>query len=135
MISTMAFTALNFEVYEGPEISSEIFEFDHMKFPPDHPARESMDTYWLDESNEKSGKDRLCLRPHLTGASVRYMREHAPPFRFVYPGHAYRNESTDTRHERAFFNTRYSSSTSTYRSPLASFWWPRSSTPFSAGRF
>src|SRR5215216_2714332 len=39
-----AFTALNFEVYEGPEISSELFEFDHMNFPADHPARESMDT-------------------------------------------------------------------------------------------
>lgn len=98
-----AFVALNFEVYEGPEISSELFEFDYMNFPQDHPARESMDTYWLDGSSGKSGKDRLCLRPHLTGASVRYMQERTPPFRFVYPGRVYRNESTDARHERAFF--------------------------------
>lgn len=101
-----AFTALNFEVYEGSEISSELFEFDYMNFPPDRPARESMDTYWLDGSSEKSGKDRLCVWSHLTGASVRYMQEHAPPFRFAYPGRVYRNESADARHERAFFNTR-----------------------------
>lgn len=98
-----AFAALNFEVYEGPEISSELYEFDYLNFPPEHPARESMDTYWLAGCLDKSGADRLCLRPHLTGASVRYMREHSPPFRFVYPGRAYRNESTDSRHERAFF--------------------------------
>ena len=74
-----------------------------LTFPPDHPARESMDTYWLAGCENKKGKDRLCLRPHLTGASVRYMLDHEPPFRFVYPGRVYRNESTDASHERAFF--------------------------------
>jgi phenylalanyl-tRNA synthetase alpha chain len=98
-----AFGALNFEVYEGPEISSELFEFDHMNFPPEHPARESMDTFWLAGTSGLSAGERLCLRPHLTGASVRYMREHEPPFRFVYPGRVYRNETPDARHERAFF--------------------------------
>ena len=47
--------------------------------------------------------DKLCLRPHLTGGSVRYMQTHKPPYRFVYPGHVYRNETTDACHERAFF--------------------------------
>ena len=98
-----AFRSLCFEVYEGPEISSELFDFDRLNFPPDHPARESMDTYWLDGYSGKRGGDRLSLRPHLTGASVRYMRTHSPPFRFVYPGRVYRNESTDASHERAFF--------------------------------
>jgi phenylalanyl-tRNA synthetase alpha chain len=98
-----AFAALNFEIYSGPEISSELFEFDYMNFPAEHPARESMDTYWLDGSRAVSGGDRLCLRPHLTGSSIRYMREHEPPFRFVYPGRVYRNESTDARHERSFY--------------------------------
>ena len=98
-----AFAALNFDIYEGPEISSEMFEFDYLNFPADHPARESMDTFWLQGSGEGRGTDRLCLRPHLTGASVRYMREHEPPFRFAYPGRVYRNETADARHERAFF--------------------------------
>jgi phenylalanyl-tRNA synthetase alpha chain len=98
-----AFAALNFEIYEGPEISSELFEFDYLNFPPDHPARESMDTFWLSGMGGRRGEDRLCLRPHLTGASVRYMREHEPPLRFVYPGRVYRNETADARHERSFF--------------------------------
>lgn len=96
-----AFAALNFDVFEGPEITSELYEFDHMNFPPDHPARESMDTYWLGAQGR--GADRLCIRPHLTGASVRYMQRHQAPFRIVYPGRVFRNETTDARHERAFF--------------------------------
>lgn len=98
-----AFTALNFEVYEGPEVTSELYEFDNLNFPPDHPARESMDTYWVEGTENKHGGDRLCIRPHLTGASIRYMQTHKPPFRFVYPGRVYRSEATDARHERAFF--------------------------------
>jgi phenylalanyl-tRNA synthetase alpha chain len=98
-----AFAALNFELYSGPEISSEQFEFDSMNFPPDHPARESMDTYWLAAPFDGAAGERLCLRPHLTGASIRYMLTHEPPLRMVYPGRVYRNESTDARHERAFF--------------------------------
>src|SRR5690349_4606499 len=98
-----AFAALNFDIFEGPEITSELYEFDHMNFPPDHPARESMDTYWLTGAESTKGAERLCIRPHLTGASVRYMQRHKPPFRFVYPGRVFRNETTDARHERAFF--------------------------------
>ena len=98
-----AFRSLNFEVFDGPEISSERYDFDNLNFPPDHPARESMDTYWLAGSEHEASARRLALRPHLTGASVRYMQRHTPPFRFVYPGRVYRNETTDASHERAFF--------------------------------
>ena len=98
-----AFASLNFDLYEGPEISTEAYEFDCLNFPPDHPARESMDTFWLNKGGEIPGSDRFCLRPHLTGASIRYMQTHEPPFRFVYPGRVYRNETTDVRHECAFF--------------------------------
>lgn len=98
-----AFVALNFEIFEGPEITSELYEFDNLNFPAEHPAREAMDTYWLAGCENRRGAERQCLRPHLTGASVRYMQSHKPPFRFVYPGRVYRNETTDARHERAFF--------------------------------
>lgn len=98
-----AFRSLNFDVYEGPEISSELYDFDYLNFPPDHPARDSMDTYWLEGYESETAAKRLCLRPHLTGASVRYMQMHPPPHRFVYPGRVYRNETTDSSHERAFF--------------------------------
>src|SRR5688500_18633438 len=98
-----AFRSLNFEVFDGPEISSELYDFDNLNFPPDHPARDSMDTYWLAGSEGASAASRLALRPHLTGGSVRYMQRHKPPFRFVYPGRVFRNETTDASHERAFF--------------------------------
>ena len=98
-----AFLSLGFEVYSENDISSEKFAFDNLNFPKDHPARQSMDTYWIEGTEDKTAEERLCLRPHLTGGSVRYLLEHGAPARFVYPGRVYRNETTDARHERAFF--------------------------------
>ncbi|MDO4987518.1 MAG: phenylalanine--tRNA ligase subunit alpha [Synergistes sp.] len=98
-----AFRSLGFEIFTEPEITSEKYAFDNLNFAPEHPARESMDTYWLKGHENGHGAERLCLRPHLTGGSVRYLREHGAPARFVYPGRVYRNETTDARHERAFF--------------------------------
>ena len=108
-----AFLSLGFSVYQEKDITSELFAFDYLNFPKYHPARETMDTYWLeagatseDLSQEEVNNDpakHLCLRPHLTGASVRYLKEHGAPARFVYPGQVYRNESIDASHERAFF--------------------------------
>jgi len=115
-----AFLSLGFEVYDGPEISSELYDFDSLNFPADHPARESMDTYWLEGCDTRKGAQRKCLRPHLTGGSVRRMQQGTPPFRFVYPGRVYRNETTDASHERAFFQ---------YEALMVD-----RSVPFSAGR-
>lgn len=97
-----AFTSMGFEIFEGPEITSEQYAFDNLNFPINHPARESMDTYWLEGVQEKDPYNKLCLRPHLTGASVRYLQEKGAPARFIYPGIVYRNEATDPRHERMF---------------------------------
>jgi len=107
------FKSLNFEIYEDNEITTEEQAFDNLNFPPDHPARESMDTYWIKDvtptfRSDKTaiklrGKDKFCLRPHLTGNSVNYMRKHKPPFRFVYPGRVFRSEATDAGHEKCFY--------------------------------
>lgn len=98
-----AFLSLGFEIFNEDDISSEGFAFDNLNFPADHPARQSMDTYWIEGTEDKRGMDRLCLRPHLTGGSVRKLIKDGVPARFVYPGRVYRNENTDARHERAFF--------------------------------
>ena len=98
-----AFRSLGFEIFSEDDISSELYAFDNLNFPPNHPARESMDTYWISGTEDKRGAERLALRPHLTGASVRYLQKYGAPARFVYPGRVYRNETTDARHERAFF--------------------------------
>ena len=98
-----AFRSMGFEIFQESDITSEMYAFDNLNFAPNHPARESMDTYWLEGHDSGAANDKLCLRPHLTGDSVRYMQTHKPPYRFVYPGRVYRNETTDARHERAFF--------------------------------
>ena len=98
-----AFLSLGFEVYSEDDISSEKYAFDNLNFAKNHPARQSMDTYWLEGTEDKEGAEKLCLRPHLTGASVRYLLKHGAPAGFIYPGEVYRNETTDARHERAFF--------------------------------
>jgi len=102
-----AFRSLGFEIYEGPEITTEHYAFDNLNFPEDHPARESMDTYWVGNQKSKvesqKSVEKLCLRPHLTGGSVRYMQTHQPPFRIVYPGRVFRSEATDAGHERCFY--------------------------------
>lgn len=98
-----AFRSLGFEIFKEDDISSEKYAFDNLNFPTDHPARATMDTYWIEGTEDKTGTERLCLRPHLTGASVRYLLKHGAPARFVYPGRVFRNEATDARHERAFF--------------------------------
>ena len=98
-----AFLSLGFEVFSEDDISSEKFAFDNLNFAADHPARQMMDTYWIEGTENKSAEERLCLRPHLTGASVRYLLKHGAPARFVYPGRVYRNEDVDSGHERAFF--------------------------------
>lgn len=98
-----AFRSMGFEIFQEDDVTSEQYGFDNLNFPPNHPARESMDTYWLEGHDKGTAAEKLCLRPHLTGGSVRYLQTHKPPFRFVYPGPVYRNETTDARHERAFF--------------------------------
>ncbi len=98
-----AFLSLGFEVFSEDDISSEKFVFDNLNFASDHPARQMMDTYWIEGTEDKKANERLCLRPHLTGASVRYLLKHGAPARFVYPGRVYRNEDIDSGHERAFF--------------------------------
>ncbi len=98
-----AFRSMGFEIFEEDEITSELYAFDKLNFPPNHPARESMDTYWIEGHDKGAANEKLCLRPHLTGGSVRYLQTHKAPYRFVYPGRVYRNETTDARHERAFY--------------------------------
>lgn len=98
-----AFRSMGFEIFSEDDVTSELYGFDKLNFPPNHPARESMDTYWLEGHDHGTAAEKLCLRPHLTGGSVRYLQTHKPPYRFVYPGRVYRNETTDARHERAFF--------------------------------
>lgn len=99
------FLQLNFSVVEGPEIENEYYNFDALNIPPNHPAREMWDTFWLKSNNQKSNDDKknFLLRTHTSPMQVRYMEAHNPPFQIIVPGRVFRYEATDASHEINFY--------------------------------
>jgi phenylalanyl-tRNA synthetase alpha chain len=89
------FVSLGFAVLDGPEVETEYHNFDALNIPPDHPARDMQDTFWLD-----GGK---LLRTHTSPVQVRGMERLGPPLRMIAPGRVFRNESVDASHEHTFY--------------------------------
>ncbi len=98
---TGAFAAMGFQVVEGPEVEWDRYNFEALNIPPDHPAREQHDTFWIDE-RDNSGALPMLLRTHTSPMQIRYMENHQPPVRVVVPGKVYRYEATDATHEWHF---------------------------------
>ncbi len=92
-----AFQSMGFSVIEGPEVELDYYNFEALRVPADHPARDMWDTMWVDE--EVEGRRPMLLRTHTSPAQIRIMEEHKPPIRIAVPGRAYRFEATDTTHE------------------------------------
>jgi phenylalanyl-tRNA synthetase alpha chain len=84
------FTRLGFAVLQGPEIETDANNFDALNIPPDHPAREGLDSFYL--------RGDLVLRTHTSPMQVRAMRESGPPIAVIVPGKAYRRDAVDARH-------------------------------------
>lgn len=98
------FERLNFEIVEGPEIETDYYNFDVLNFPKDHPARDTQDTFWIKEADErKKTKENLLLRTHTSPMQVKYMESHEPPFNIIVPGKCFRNERTDASHDIQFY--------------------------------
>lgn len=93
------FQSMGFNVIEGPEIETELYNFDALNIPPEHPARDLWDTFWL--RSRKGAK--LLLRTHTSPVQVRYMEKNNPPLRIIVPGNVYRHEATDSSHEFQLF--------------------------------
>ncbi|HTX34770.1 MAG TPA: phenylalanine--tRNA ligase subunit alpha [Bryobacteraceae bacterium] len=89
------FASLGFAVLDGPEVETEYYNFDALNIPPDHPARDMQDTFWLDGGN--------LLRTHTSPVQVRGMERLGPPLRMIAPGRVFRNESVDASHEHTFY--------------------------------
>jgi len=89
------FGSLGFAVLDGPEVEDEYHNFDALNIPPDHPARDMQDTFWLDGGN--------LLRTHTSPVQVRGMERLGPPLRMIAPGRVFRNESVDASHEHTFY--------------------------------
>ncbi|MBM3786598.1 MAG: phenylalanine--tRNA ligase subunit alpha [Acidobacteria bacterium] len=89
------FVSLGFTVLDGPEVESDEHNFDALNIPPDHPARDMQDTFWLDGG--------WLLRTHTSPVQVRGMRKLGPPLRMIAPGRVFRNEEVDASHEHTFY--------------------------------
>jgi phenylalanyl-tRNA synthetase alpha chain len=94
------FTSMGYAVLDGPEVELEHYNFDDLNTPPDHPARESQDTFWTTTPG-------LCLRSHTSPVQVRGMRWWKKsgfplPMRAIAPGRVFRNETVDASHEHTF---------------------------------
>ena len=84
------FTRHGFAVVLGPEVETDANNFDALNIPPDHPAREGLDSFYL--------RPDLVLRTHTSPMQVRSMRKHGPPIAIIVPGKAYRRDAVDARH-------------------------------------
>ena len=93
------FSEIGFVFAEGPEAETEVYNFDRLNVPKEHPARDMQDTFWFKESDTK---EPMVLRTHTSPVQARYMEKHEPPIRIIVPGKAFRNEATDATHEAQF---------------------------------
>lgn len=87
------FKKLGFTVAEGPEIEDDWHNFTALNFPPEHPARDMQDTFFI---KKQAGND-IALRTHTSSVQVRMMENGTPPFRAIMPGRVYRNEAISAR--------------------------------------
>jgi phenylalanyl-tRNA synthetase alpha chain len=90
------FVGMGFSVAEGPEVESGRFNFDLLNIPPDHPARGTMDTIYVDEDAD------VVLRTHTSPVQVRTMLTQQPPIAVVCPGRVYRADAVDATHSPVF---------------------------------
>jgi len=91
------FSSMGFQVAEGPEIEWDYYNFEALRIPADHPARDMWDTLWIDY--ERDGRRQMLLRTHTSPNQIRIMETSQPPVRVVVPGKCYRFEATDPTHE------------------------------------
>lgn len=86
------FQKLGFSISDGPEIESDWYNFSALNFPPDHPARDMQDTFFVD-----SDENAMALRTHTSSVQIRVMENNQPPIRTISPGRVYRNEAISAR--------------------------------------
>ena len=88
------FTGMGFDVVEGPEVEFDLFNFELMNIPKNHPARDAQDTFYIE--------DNIVLRTHTSPVQARTMKTRKPPIRIVCPGRVYRADEVDATHSPVF---------------------------------
>jgi phenylalanyl-tRNA synthetase alpha chain len=85
---------LGFEPVRSPEVELDWYNFEALNIPPDHPARDDWDTFYI--------TDEVLLRPHTSPGQIRVMEQRKPPIRIVVPGRCFRRDTEDARHFSMF---------------------------------
>ncbi len=85
------FTRLGYNISEGPEIEDDWHVFSALNFPPEHPARDMQDTFFVEKDPD------VLLRTHTSSVQVRVMENTQPPIRTISPGRVFRNEAISAR--------------------------------------
>ena len=88
------FVGLGYTVATGPQIETDYYNFEALNTPPDHPARDMQDTFYLPGGN--------LLRTHTSSVQIRYMEQNEPPIRIIAPGRVYRRDTVDATHSAVF---------------------------------
>ncbi len=88
---THIFGRIGFNVYEGPEIEDDWHNFSALNFPPNHPARDMQDTFFIEKNPD------VLLRTHTSSVQIRVMERTQPPIRAIFPGRVFRNEAISAR--------------------------------------
>ena len=91
------FARLGYTVAEGPEIEDDRHVFTKLNFPPEHPARDMQDTFFIERRGEEPSADDILLRTHTSSIQVRTMEQQQPPIRVICPGRVFRNEAISYR--------------------------------------
>lgn len=89
------FVGMGFSVATGPEIETDYHNFGALNFPPDHPARDMQDTFFISKE--------ILLRTHTSPVQIRTMEKQQPPVREIMPGRVYRNEAVSARSLVSFY--------------------------------
>ncbi len=102
------FRRLGFSVVEGTDVETAFHCFDALNTPPDHPARDLQDTYYLRSGSEvdnvrrEGSGDPYLLRTHTSSTQIRTMLAHSPPLRILSPGRCFRRDTADATHSANF---------------------------------
>ena len=92
------FSRIGFTVSDGPEVEDDWHNFSALNFPPEHPARDMQDTFFINlNPNEEHYFGQLALRTHTSSVQIRVLDNQEPPVRTICPGRVYRNEAISAR--------------------------------------
>jgi phenylalanyl-tRNA synthetase alpha chain len=92
------FSRIGFTVSDGPEVEDDWHNFSALNFPPEHPARDMQDTFFINlNPNEEHYFGQLALRTHTSSVQIRVLDKQEPPVRTICPGRVYRNEAISAR--------------------------------------